>query len=315
MSYTEFCFFMIRAVTLAVFTAAAFVLSLEAVQIYFKFTKRPAFLAKLFRFKTLRILLHAAAAAIVITYVYACFIEPRWLEISRHRIETDKLENTSFRIVQITDTHCDKRAVLEQRLVREVRRLSPDAVVFTGDACNIGEYVAKQRFRELFSNIDPPLGIYGCEGNWSFDTRKLFEQAGIDPLFNESRTIEKNGETLQIYGADFQNPNIEGLTKLDEESFRLFLYHSPDLFEAVPQGSAELYLAGHTHGGQIALPFYGAIITFSRYGKKYEEGMFEKPGMQMYVSRGVGLDGGGVIKARFLARPELAVFDIVPKDE
>ncbi|ARN56938.1 metallophosphoesterase [Sedimentisphaera salicampi] len=314
MSYTEFCFFMIRLVTLGSFLTAAFVLSLEALQIYFKFAKQPAFLAKLFRFKTLRILLHSAAAAIVITYVYACFIEPHWLEISRHRIETAKLQNTSYRIVQITDTHCDRRAVLEERLVSEVRRLKPDIVVFTGDACNIGKYAAKQHFRDIFNNIDPPLGIYGCEGNWSFDTRKLFEQAGIDPLFNESRTIEKDGETLQIYGADFQYPNLERLSKLNEASFRLFLYHSPDLIESIPPGSAELYLAGHTHGGQIALPFYGAIITFSKFGKKYEEGMFERAGVQMYVCRGVGLDGGGVIKARFLARPELAVFDIVPKD-
>jgi hypothetical protein len=74
-----------------------------------------------------------------------------------------------------------------------------------------------------------------------------------------------------------------------------------------------LYLCGHTHGGQVALPFYGAIITLTKYGKKYEAGMYEVGDSLLYVNRGLGLDSRWLPKVRFFARPEIAVFDILPK--
>ena len=75
----------------------------------------------------------------------------------------------------------------------------------------------------------------------------------------------------------------------------------------------DLYLCGHTHGGQVALPLYGALITLSKFGKKYESGMYESNGTILYVNRGLGLEPKPAPQVRFFARPEITVFDIVPE--
>jgi predicted MPP superfamily phosphohydrolase len=77
----------------------------------------------------------------------------------------------------------------------------------------------------------------------------------------------------------------------------------------------DLYLAGHTHGGQIALPFYGALITYSRYDKKYEAGLYREGSTTLYVNRGLGLAHEPMPEARFWARPEVTVIDLVGAPE
>jgi predicted MPP superfamily phosphohydrolase len=72
----------------------------------------------------------------------------------------------------------------------------------------------------------------------------------------------------------------------------------------------DLYLAGHTHGGQVALPFYGALITLSKTGKKYESGLHHLSNTYMYTNRGIGMEGGKAPRVRFCARPEVTVIDI-----
>jgi predicted MPP superfamily phosphohydrolase len=92
----------------------------------------------------------------------------------------------------------------------------------------------------------------------------------------------------------------------------VFLYHFSDLVESLKRVNVDLYLSGHTHGGQVALPFYGAIITLSKFGKKYESGMYRVGETILYVNRGIGLEPRPAPQIRFLARPEITVFDIGP---
>ena len=77
-----------------------------------------------------------------------------------------------------------------------------------------------------------------------------------------------------------------------------------------PRLDADLLLAGHTHGGQLCLPFYGAIVTSSSYGKRYESGLARKENTTMYISRGLGFEGGRMPRARFLCRPEIVSVDL-----
>ena len=74
----------------------------------------------------------------------------------------------------------------------------------------------------------------------------------------------------------------------------------------------DLYCAGHTHGGQVALPLYGALITLSKYGKRYEAGLYHEKDTWLYVNRGIGMDGGFAPRVRFWSVPELTVIDIRP---
>jgi len=91
----------------------------------------------------------------------------------------------------------------------------------------------------------------------------------------------------------------------------IFLYHYPDAIYGLA-GRADLYLCGHTHGGQVALPFYGALITLSKYGKRFEGGRYEVGGTTMYVTRGVGMEGYHTPPIRFLAPPEVVFIELAP---
>jgi hypothetical protein len=87
------------------------------------------------------------------------------------------------------------------------------------------------------------------------------------------------------------------------------------LVESLEGLNVDLYLSGHTHGGQIALPLYGAIITLSKFGKKYESGMYTVGDTILYVNRGIGFEPRPAPPIRFCARPEITVFDIAPMKE
>jgi len=79
---------------------------------------------------------------------------------------------------------------------------------------------------------------------------------------------------------------------------------------AASQAGIDLYLCGHTHGGQIRLPLYGAMITSSRLGKQFEMGHYQINGTHLYVNRGVGLEGLGAPRIRFLCPPEVVLFTL-----
>jgi hypothetical protein len=96
------------------------------------------------------------------------------------------------------------------------------------------------------------------------------------------------------------------------DAYTLLLYHTPDLIETASASSVDLYLAGHTHGGQIRLPFHGAVFTFSEYGKKYEMGEYIVGPTTLYVTRGLGMEGFNMPRARFLCPPEIVLVELGP---
>jgi predicted MPP superfamily phosphohydrolase len=83
------------------------------------------------------------------------------------------------------------------------------------------------------------------------------------------------------------------------------LYHIPDLMPQASSLGVDLFLAGHTHGGQWRLPGFGAILTSSQYWKRYEAGHYQEAGTHLYVSRGLGMEGFGTPRARFFCPPEV----------
>jgi predicted MPP superfamily phosphohydrolase len=99
------------------------------------------------------------------------------------------------------------------------------------------------------------------------------------------------------------------------ESLILLLYHLPDLMPQAAHLGVDLFLAGHTHGGQWRVPGFGAILTSSRYWKRYEAGRYREGRTHLYVSRGLGLEGFGAPRARFFCPPEIVLITITGKGE
>ena len=104
------------------------------------------------------------------------------------------------------------------------------------------------------------------------------------------------------------------IARVPADRFRLFLYHYPPRVLDVA-GKVDLMLSGHTHGGQVALPFYGALTTLSATGKQFEKGFYEVGGTRLYVNRGIGMEGKPVPPIRFLARPEVTLVELAPQGQ
>jgi len=238
--------------------------------------------------RKLSLVLHALAVIGILCFLYGRFIEPYWVQVNTFTVATEKLSNTSFRLVQISDLHCDKKPVNEHKMVEIVNSLQPDIIVFTGDAVNT--QAALPLFRDTLQRLEATIAKLAVRGNVELEywpDVDLFSGTGFEVLDRDTLTLEKDGESLSISGlsCEYSRGFESLLAGVPENRFSVFLYHYPDLAEEPAVMSADLYLCGHTHGGQVALP--------------------------LYVNRGIGLERRPAPKVRFFARPEIAVFEIV----
>jgi uncharacterized protein len=262
------------------------------------------------------IIFHLLATAGVICLLYGHFIEPYWIEVKTVEVPTNKLHQTAVRLVQISDTHCTIWVMNEKKMVEIINGLRPDVIVFTGDSANNSRGL--KRFKETMGKLEARLGKFAVRGNIDegfWPGVDIFGGTGFVELDGNSVEIDKNGEKIWITGVSCEKEDKAGdvLKKVPEDCFSILLHHFPDLAEDLNGLNVDLYLAGHTHGGQIALPFYGAVITLSKFGKKYESGEYKIGSTILYVNRGLGLAGGFNPKMRLFARPEITVFDLKPK--
>lgn len=291
--------------------AVTAVYGLEVRLLFQKIRKKPGHF-----FSKRNLPLHALALLGLLCAGWGFFVEPWRLQINTFTIYTDKLNDTSLRIVQISDLHCDLRTRLEPRLVEQINQLKPDLIVLTGDALNHKD--ALPLLHKTLYSMHSSIGKYAVRGNVDnrkFKTVSLFEGTGFVELPMDALTLEKDGQSFGLCGIDHAlGPNsIQALRHLSSDRFNILLFHNTDLVEYLESKPVDLYLCGHTHGGQIALPLWGSLLADSVRNKQYEWGLYRVGRMDLYVNRGVGMTDGLLPRARFWAVPEIAVFDIVPK--
>lgn len=252
----------------------------------------------------------------VICVLYGYFIEPYRLKVNAFSIETNKLTHTSIRIVQISDVHCDMKIRNEPRMIEIINSLDPDVIIFTGDCINYAG--ALSTFKQTMNSLHAKIAKLAVRGNvdvryWSY--LDLFGGSGFTLLDSNGVELQKDGEKFFVTGISYGRERYfrQLLEKVPMNTFSIFLYHYSDFVEDLAPYNVDLYLSGHTHGGQIALPLYGALTTLSKFGKKYEAGLYHVGRVTLYVNSGLGMEGGLAPRVRFWARPEIAVFDIKPK--
>jgi predicted MPP superfamily phosphohydrolase len=253
----------------------------------------------------------------IVCFAYGYLVEPYWLSVTHIKIGNVKLKKGTqpVRLVHFSDLHCDPKPRLEAKLVRAIADARPDLIVFTGDCIN--SVAGLPVFRDCLTRIAKIAPTFVVKGNW--DTRSwvgidLFQGTGATELDGFAVMLEVRGFPIWVSGVAVDNEEAlkQALGSIPPEAFKLFLYHYPDLIQEVAALNVDLYCAGHTHGGQIALPFYGALMTLSKYGKKYEGGLYREKNTWLYVNRGIGMEGGRAPRVRFCARPELTVIEISP---
>ena len=172
---------------------------------------------------------------------------------------------------------------------------------------------------ELCERADAP--IYAITGSPPVDVvgvvPDIFDGIEITWLLDEKTGLDINGHTICLAGLRCTRDRARDAPRLRRlmsgvpaDLFTLLLYHSPDLMpEAVDLG-VDLYLCGHTHGGQLRLPLFGALLTSSAFWKRYEMGRYEEHETTLYVSRGLGVEGFGAPRARFLSPPEIIIWSL-----
>jgi hypothetical protein len=274
--------------------------------------------------KIVAVLAGSIQAIIFIVAFYALYIEPFHLTVTELPLQSPAfLPDRPLRIVQLTDIHVEHLTRREKDMLAKVASLHPDIIVLTGDYINpnyASDPVTQQETRQIMSQLHAPYGVYAVSGTVESSALMSFFFDGLDNvrvLEDEILPLSLPGGTLYLVGV----PTTDSLARdrqalaslmsgLPPDAYTLLLYHSPDLIETASASGIDLYLAGHTHGGQIRLPFYGAVITFSVYGKKYEMGNYIVGPTTLYVSRGIGMEGGPLPRARFLCPPEIVLVEL-----
>jgi len=105
-------------------------------------------------------------------------------------------------------------------------------------------------------------------------------------------------------------PRLEKLLPKNNQNFTILLYHTPDLAPNAAKTAVDLQLSGHTHGGQVRLPLIGALFTASLYGRAFSSGRYQLNGLTLYITRGIGMEGAGAPRVRFLCPPEITLWEI-----
>lgn len=265
----------------------------------------------------LRRIAFTSAVAGLLCILYGRFVEPYWLSVTYNRIETPKLPTgmRPLRIVHISDLHSDPEPRLEEQLPERIAEQHPDIIVFTGDTLNTpkGLPIARKCLSRL-AEIAPTFVVRGNWDAWYWRNQDLFGATGVRELAGDAGEVTINGFTFYVAGAGVGDEKEIGtlLDGLPPDAFKVFLYHYPDEIMTVAAHGADLYCAGHTHGGQVALPFYGALITLSKFGKRFEAGLYKVQNTWLYVNRGIGMEGGTAPRVRFFARPEITVIEVAP---
>ena len=255
----------------------------------------------------------------------AYLVEPLLVETTELSLAFADLDPAAppVRVVHITDTHIERSSFREASVIRKVNALQPDIVVLTGDylnLSNLSDPASAAHFRQFVAQLDAPYGVYAVRGTVEPTLESmawLVEGTEVVWLEQEAVTVDVRGQPVTLVGVACSHRQELDAARLAQtvdgvpaSAFTLLLYHSPDLIREAAGHRVDLYLGGHTHGGQLCLPFYGAIVTSSIYGKRYASGLFEEGGTKMYISRGLGFEGGGMPRARFLCRPEIVSIEL-----
>jgi hypothetical protein len=224
-----------------------------------------------------------------------------------------------FTIAQLSDFHVgpDFKAEGVRRAVEMTNRLEPDLVVLTGDYVSGSAEHSAACARELAA-LKAAHGVYAILGNHDFWTDAAvvaanLRQAGLDVLRNEHRRLEVDDVYLWLVGIEdvwSGKPDLEAaLEGVPQGSLMVLLAHEPDFADRAAGRGITLQLSGHSHGGQVRLPFVGAPIL-PYLARKYPYGLRRVVEMWLYTNRGVGLIAPPV---RFLCRPEITLLRLQAK--
>lgn len=234
----------------------------------------------------------------------ARLVEPTWLKVRRVKVGKSP---TTHRLVHFSDLHHKGDRQYLQTVVEQINALKPDFVCFTGDIIEQRQYLAEAL--EFLGQIRAPL--FGVPGNHDYWSRapfapihQCFNATGGAWLLNERREIA--GGKINLIGTICVFPWLP-VPPLQPGAKNILLTHYPAAVKRVGASRFDLMLAGHSHGGQVRIPFFGAPVL-PKFVDGYDLGLFATPNGPLYVNPGIGYIGS--CEFRFNCRPEITVIEV-----
>lgn len=243
-----------------------------------------------------RLIAYGAILLAVVVFVgYPFLIEPRWAAIREVNIN-DKPE---YCLVHITDIHYHGEQAFLSRVIDTINRLDPDFVCFTGDLVEREAYLTEALAHML--RIACP--VYGVPGNWDLPGRSAHAMyqaafAATGGAWLEHGESARFGERVVLLAEGAALPQDDS-----GDTRSILLTHYPAAVDRLGKKKYDLILAGHSHGGQVRLPFYGPLVLPPDVGE-YDRGLFRTQSGPLYVNPGLGY---WYLQVRFLCRPEITV--------
>jgi hypothetical protein len=280
--------------------------------------------------KTIKILF-AILVAVGALLSYAYFIEPNSLAVKNQEVKLDCLKSDlPDKFVQISDLHFtdETKGSRVDQIYEAIRSQNPAAVFLTGDL--VTNESGTEKAVQLAEKIAKDYPLFIIFGNWDYwaldykvgEFKTQLEAAGAKVLVDDSAEVVSGGEKLNILGV--KDPYTSGELKNDieragkdiaegDKNCRILLAHSPNIINEAVGKNIDLVLVGHTHGGQVYIPFLTRyIVPMKRAaGQGFIKGLYNVDKTQMYVNEGIGIS---VLPFRFLVPPEVTVF-IIKKNQ
>ena len=264
---------------------------------------------------------------------YGLLYERQDVEVVRQRVRLAHLPKTfdGFKIAQLSDIHMGPFTTADyiRRCVAITNGLKPDLIVLTGDYIAWDPGAESEVVRAL-AGLRAPQGVFGCLGNHEEESNtedyitSLFAEHGIHILRQQRTPIQLASETVNLMGIDDPRGETEAEWMRDiyrrlhkglvtQGTVNILLAHEPSMsmFDRAAELRIDLMLAGHTHGGQLALEVVRRELNLSRLIYRYTNGWYQNRGTMLYVNRGIGTTGFPI---RLGARPEITVLELTRQD-
>ncbi|MFH2043853.1 MAG: metallophosphoesterase [Pseudomonadota bacterium] len=274
------------------------------------------------RRKFLKIACYGGAAALLASY--PVFVERNIVQINRYRIPVPFLPKSfnGFRVVHLTDLHLGflvSESFIEG-VIKKANSLKPDVIVCTGDYVH-----ARNSIKEIdivwpiLSKLNAKYGVYSVLGNhdhWA-DTEKSLQwlQRSGQSVRHTFKPVYRGKDRILFGGAgDYWEDDLnidQCFSSSNESDCRILLAHNPDSIDTVFNTPLSLVLSGHTHGGQVSIPFYGPPVLPVK-NKRYSSGLIKTKKGNLFISKGIGW---AIYPVRFNCYPEIAVLELMNTKE
>ncbi|MEG2108735.1 MAG: metallophosphoesterase [Clostridium sp.] len=258
----------------------------------------------------------------VLIAIYATCIERNLLIAEKHNLQLNNNDNESLKVVQFTDTQLGEFYSIYQleKAVHKINEQNADIVVFTGDLIdNAASYEDINKVAGVLSKIKCNIAKYAIYGNHDYGGgavryyNNIMTKGGFTVLKNDNDRIKFKGKYINIFGADdglLGNNDIKNtMGNINESDINILLLHEPDLADKYSKYPIDLILSGHSHGGQVYIPFYGPLVK-NTLSEKYTKGFYDlqnKRKTKLYVNSGLG---NTKAPFRFFNIPQVSTFNI-----